>query len=134
MSWHRRREDKLAKWRPDFRINGVSVPIPDGFSQTVNDLCTEETGRTLDGVFHKEVIAVKSSMPLKWSLLEWETASRLAEATDGKNILSCRYMDVRKPYVMSEINIYVGERSFEPVQFDDDGKVYWSVSFSEIEI
>ncbi|MCM1295616.1 MAG: hypothetical protein NC311_08735 [Muribaculaceae bacterium] len=124
----------MAKWRPDFQINGVSLPMPDGFTQTVSDLCTEETGRTLDGVFHKEVIAVKSSMPLKWSHLEWKTASQLAKATDGKNILSCKYMDVRKPYAMTQINMYVGERSFEPTQFDDDGKVYWSVQFSEIEI
>jgi hypothetical protein len=43
-------------------------------------------------------------------------------------------MDVRNPYKMTTRTIYIGDRTFEPVSFEDDEKVYWSVSFSEIEV
>lgn len=122
------------KWVPDFKIEGVLLPMPDGYSQSIEDLCSDETGRTLDGTFIKDVVTVKTNVPLKWGKLEWNLASQLANAVDGKNKLKCTLMDVRLPYKMKEFNIYVGARSFAPVQFDTDGKVYWSVEFSEIEI
>ena len=124
----------MAKWRPIFKIEGVVLPLPDGYSQSIEDLSSEETGRTLDGQFHKDVIAVKTNMPMKWAKLEWYKAAELANAIDGKTKLNVTYIDVRNAYVNSSTDIYVGQRSFVPVQFDNDGKVYWSVEFSEIEI
>lgn len=124
----------MAKWRPTFKIEGVTLPMPDEYSQSIEDLCSEETNRSLDGKFHKDVIAVKSNIPFNWSRLEWSVAAALANAIDGKNKLNVSYIDVRKPYANVYMEIYVGKRDFTPVQFDDDGKVYWSVSFSEIEI
>lgn len=124
----------MSKWRPNFEIEGISVPIPDNYSQIVTDLSSEETGRTLDGRMHKDVVAVKMSAPLEWSRLEWEIASQLAKAVDGKSSINCKFMDVRNPYKMTSKVVYIGDRTFEPVEFDTDGKVYWSVSFSEIEV
>lgn len=124
----------MAKWRPVFKIEGVTLPMPDEYSQSVEDLSSEDTGRTLDGKFHKDVIAVKSTVPFSWSRLEWSVAAALAKAIDGKSSLNVSYIDVRRPYENISKEIYVGKRDFKPVQFDDDGKVYWSVAFSEIEI
>ncbi len=124
----------MAKWRPVFKIEGVTLPMPDEYSQSVEDLSSEDTGRTLDGKFHKDVIAVKSTVPFSWSRLEWSVAAALAKAVDGKSSLNVSYIDVRRPYENISKEIYVGKRDFKPVQFDDDGKVYWSVAFSEIEI
>jgi hypothetical protein len=124
----------MGKWIPEFKIAGISVPIPNNYNQVITDLSSEETGRTLDGVMHKDVVAVKTSTPLEWSKLEWETASVLANAVDGKESVTCDYMDVRNPYKMTTRTIYIGDRTFEPVSFEDDEKVYWSVSFSEIEV
>ena len=124
----------MAKWRPDFKIEGISVPIPDNYAQVITDLSSEETGRTLDGVMHKDVIAVKTSTPLEWSGLEWELAAKIVNVVDGKSSITCEYMDVRKPYQMASRKIYIGDRNCEPTGFDTDGKVYWKVSFSEIEV
>ncbi len=124
----------MSKWRPKFTIEGVELPMPAEYSQSIEDLSSEDTGRTLDGVFHKDVIAVKSTVPFSWSRLEWSVAAALANAIDGKSSLSVSYIDVRRPYTNVTETIYVGKREFKPVQFDDDGKVYWSVAFSEIEI
>jgi hypothetical protein len=124
----------MAKWRPDFKLAGISVPIPDNYNQVISDLSSEESGRTLDGVMHKDIIAVKTSTPFEWSKMEWSTAAALAVAVDGKPSVSCEYMDIRKPYAMTSRTVYLGDRTFEPVGFGTDGKVYWSVSFSEIEV
>ncbi len=124
----------MAKWIPDFKLAGISVPIPDNYSQVITDLSSEESGRTLDGVMHKDVIAVKTSTPFEWSRMEWNKASALAKAVDGKSSVTCEYIDVRQPYQMATRTVYIGDRTFEPNDFDTDGKVYWSVSFSEIEV
>ena len=66
--------------------------------------------------------------------MEWRIASALANAVDGKSSVACEYIDVRHPYQMTTKTIYIGDRNFEPTEFDTDGKVYWNVSFSEIEV
>ncbi len=124
----------MAKWVPIFKLAGISVPIPDNYNQLISDLSSDESGRTLDGVMHKDVIAVKTSTPFEWSKMEWSTVAALANAIDGKESVSCEYMDVRSPYKMTSRTVYLGDRTFTPVEFDTDGKVYWSVSFDEIEV
>ena len=124
----------MAKWIPSFEIEGISVPLPDNYNQTLTDFSSEETGRTLDGVMHKDVVAVKFTAPFEWGKLEWNVAAQLAKAVDGKSSVSVKFMDVRNPYTMTSKTVYIGDRSFEPVVFDTDGKVYWSVKFSEIEV
>ncbi|RDU21943.1 DUF6711 family protein [Anaerosacchariphilus polymeriproducens] len=124
----------MAQFTPVFKVAGITVPMPDNYSQVVSDLSSEESGRTLDGTMHKDVIAVKSSVPLEWSNMEWDTASALAKAVDGKTSVICEYIDVRNTYQMTAMTIYIGDRTFTPTTFTTDGKVYWKVSFSEIEV
>lgn len=124
----------MAEWKPNFKVNGISVPIPDNYSQVISDLSSAEAGRNLAGVMQKDVIAVKTSIPLEWQYMEWKLAAELAKAVDGKNKITVAYMDVRNPYAMTEKEVYIGDRNFEPLEFDSDGKVYWSVKFSEIEV
>lgn len=122
----------MAKWKPDFKLNGTSVPIPDNYEQVISDLSSDESGRTLDGTMHKDIIAIKDSTPFEWSNLEWSLAATIANIVDGKESITCEYIDVRKPYQMASRTIYIGDRSCKPIRFGDDGKVYWTVSFSEI--
>lgn len=124
----------VAKWVPSFEIAGISVPIPDNYSQVITDLSSEESGRTNDGKMHKDIIAVKCSVPFEWSMMEWNTAAALAVAVDGKESVPCKFMDVRKPYAMTQATVYLGDRTFSPTDFNSDGEVYWSVSFSQIEV
>lgn len=124
----------MAKWKPSFTVEGITLPLPNGYSQGIEDLVSSESGRTLDGQAIKDVVAVKTNIPMKWEKIEWNIASQLAKAIDGKNSLKCQIMDVRNPYTMTEVNIYVGARSFSPSRFDTDGKVYWDIEFSEIEL
>ena len=85
----------MAKFRPILILAGVELPLPDSYSQTIADLSSTQTGRTLDGRAHKDVIAVKDTIPLKWSRLEWEKAAEIANAVDGIEYAVMQYMDVR---------------------------------------
>ena len=124
----------MSQWVPSFKLAGISVPIPDNYSQVISDLSSDESGRTLDGIMHKDIIAVKTSVPFEWAEMEWDTAAVLAKAVDGKASVPCEYVDVRNPYTMTSTTVYLGDRTFTPVGFGTNGKVYWSVSFSEIEV
>ena len=124
----------MAKFRPILILAGVELPLPDSYSQTIADLSSTQTGRTLDGRAHKDVIAVKDTIPLRWSRLEWEKAAEIANAVDGIEYAVMQYMDVRNPYEMTKREVYVGDRKAEFVEADTDGKVYWSLEFSRIEV
>ena len=124
----------MAKFRPILILAGVELPLPDSYSQTIADLSSTQTGRTLDGRAHKDVIAVKDTIPLKWSRLEWEKAAEIANAVDGIEYAVMQYMDVRNPYEMTKTEVYVGDRKAEFVEADTAGKVYWSLEFSRIEV
>lgn len=124
----------MAKFRPILILAGVELPLHDSYSQTIADLSSTQTGRTLDGRAHKDVIAVKDTIPLKWSRLEWEKAAEIANAVDGIEYAVMQYMDVRNPYEMTKTEVYVGDRKAEFVEADTDGKVYWSLEFSRIEV
>lgn len=128
------RREYMGKYRPNFTIDGIPVPIPDDYGMKIADLSSEDSGRTLDGIAHKDVIAVKATTPWKWGKLEWNTAAAICNAVDGKESVVVQIMDVRKPYQMTQKTIYIGDRDTAPVKFDEDGKVYWSVSFDEIEV
>ena len=123
----------MAKWKPVFKINGITVPVPNNYTQTISDLSSDSSGRTLDGVMHKDVIAVKCSVPLEWTDIEWNTASAIANAVDGKESISCQYIDVRNPYTAKTMTIYVGDRECRPSRFGDNGKVYWDIKLSQIQ-
>lgn len=124
----------MAKWTGIFKVNGVTVPAPDNYEQTISDLTTPKSGRTLDGKMHKNVVATKSSIPLKWSGLDWKKAAELAKAVEGKNSVTVQYMDVRMPYKMTTATIYIGDRVCTPSEFSTDGTVEWDIEFSEIEV
>lgn len=124
----------MGVWKPELILAGVVLPLPDEYEQTIEDLSSAQTGRTLDGKAHKDVIAVKDTIPLKWSKLEWSKAAELANAIDGIEYASMQYMDVRRPYEMSTTDVYVGNRKAKVVEVSSDGKVYWSLEFNRIEV
>lgn len=117
---------------PTITIDGVSVPLPDNYSQTISDLSSEESGTNLDGTSDKDVIGTQASIPFKYEKLEWVVGSTVANAINGKSELTVSYPDIRNPYANVEHRCYVGNRKTAIVQNDSDGKVYWSLEFDVI--
>lgn len=124
----------MAKWKPELIIAGISLPLPVDYSQTISDLCSSDSERNLQGKAVKVVVAVKSTVPLKFEGIEWSKAAALCKAIDGKNVIHGKIMDVRQPYKLVDVDIYANDRVCTPSRFDTDGKVYWDIEFKEIEL
>ena len=67
------------KWKPEIIIEGVHMPIPYDFQQSIADLCSEDSKRTMTGTAIKKVIAVKCTFPSSLNF-------------DGLHVLSFTYI------------------------------------------
>lgn len=94
------------------RIDGVEVPTPSTYDFDIEDLSTEGvTGRTLDGVMHKDVVDVKDYYTVTWKKLSWEQMAQILNLVDGKEQIEVTVIDPRVPYTYITKQFYVGKRS-----------------------
>ena len=100
----------MSASRP-FLIDGVAMPTPTEYKFGIEDLSSEKSGRTLDGVMHKDVVAVKDYYECIWKHLSWNDAATILNAVDGKRKVRLTYVDPRKPNRWPTNDFYVGKRS-----------------------
>ena len=67
-----------------FKVDGTAIPTPSEYGFDIEDLSSEQSGRTLDGMMHKDVVAVKDYYTLTWKKLSWEDAAALLKLVNGK--------------------------------------------------
>lgn len=117
-----------------FRIDGVAIPTPSSYKFDVEDLSSEATGRTLDGVMHKDVVAVKDYYDCQWKNLSWQDAATLLNAIDGKSQFSFTHADPRVPGQWITGTFYVGKRSCAAMNLKDDARTWQDISLTFIRI
>lgn len=117
-----------------FKIDGVAIPTPITYEYSIEDLSSEQTGRTLDGVMHKDVVSVKDKYTCTWKTLSWEDASILMKAIDGKTKISFTYADPRIPNKFVTHDFYVGQRTGSALNLKDPKKSWEKITFSFIRI
>ena len=49
-----------------FKVDNVDCPTPSEFGWSIQDVSAPDSGRTLDAVMHKERVARKEKIQLKW--------------------------------------------------------------------
>jgi len=123
---------KTAK-RP-FKIDGVAIPTPTKYEYNIEDLSSEETGRTQDGVMHKDVVAVKDTYACTWQSLSWEDAAILLNAVNGKKQVTFTHADPRLPdkFVLGEF--YVGARNGGALNLKNNKATWENIAFTFIRI
>lgn len=94
-----------------FKIDGVTIPTPSSYDFNIEDLSSEQTGRTLDGIMHKDVVAVKDYYTVMWKKLSEDDAALILNLVDGKTQLSFTYVDPRYQAGVVTRDFYVGKRS-----------------------
>ena len=106
------------------KINGRDIArLPREFSVDIMDLDDgETTARTADGTLHRDRIAVKRKITMKWSGLDWQTLSDILESVSGV------FFDVTYPDPMTgqyeTKTFYVGDRT-SPVAISRNGQIIW---------
>ena len=102
-----------------FTVDGVVLPTPDEYKPGIEDLSSEETGRTLDGTMHKDVIAVKDYYEFTWKVLSWTDTAKVLNAVNGKRRVKLKYCDPRVPNQNLENWFYVGKRECSALNLND---------------
>lgn len=115
------------------QIDGVVVATPTSYSYDIEDLSSEETGRTLDGIMHKDVVAVKDYYTCEWKHLSWEQASTILKLVDGKKQVVATLIDPRNPRQYISGQFYIGKRN-GTLNNLKHGTNMWSVSLQFIRI
>lgn len=117
-----------------FKIDGVAIPTPSEYQPSIEDLSSEQTGRTLDGVMHKDVVAVKDTYTCKWKKLSWTDMAALLNAIDGKSSFNFTHADPRIPNTWVTYRFYVGERTMSAVNLSDMKNAWGDLSLKFIRI
>lgn len=117
-----------------FKINGQPIPTPSEYAFNVEDLSSQNTGRTLDGMMHKDVVAVKDTYDCTWKRLSWQDAADLLNAIDGKEQFSFTHADPRVPNQFITGTYYVGKRSVVAMNLKNSRNTWHDIKLTFIQI
>ena len=117
-----------------FKIDGISIPTPTEYVANIEDLSTEETGRTLDGVMHKDIVATKNTYNLTWKKLSWEDMAILLNALHQKQQFTFTHIDPRWSGRWVTGTFYVGKRSGAALDVTDTKRTWKDISMTFIEV
>ena len=117
-----------------FKIDGIPIPTPAEYVAGIEDLSSEQTGRTLDGVMHKDVVASKDYYECKWIFLAWEDMATILNAINEKESFDFTYADPRVPNRFITNKFYVGERSGSALNLSDPKKSWKSLTLKFVRI
>lgn len=117
-----------------FKINGVEIPTPDTYKAGIEDLSSEATGRTLDGLMHKDVVAVKDTYECTWNSLSWAQAAHILNLVNGKTQVSLTYADPKVPNTFITGTFYIGTRSISAHDLNDPQNAWQDLTMSFIEV
>ena len=117
-----------------FKIDGTAIPTPSEYGFDIEDLSSEKSGRTLDGVMHKDVVSTKDYYTCTWKHLSWEDAALLLNLVDGKTKVTLTYYDPRFPYQIKVNNFYVGKRSGKANYLNHPSNTWKDITFQFIRI
>lgn len=117
-----------------FKVDGITIPTPSDYKFSVEDLSSENTGRTLDGVMHKDVVAVKDTYSCIWKKASWEDAAIILNATDGKTQVSFTHADPRVPNRFITGTFYIGKRECKAKNLKNSDNTWAEVTLTFIRI
>lgn len=111
-----------------FKIDGVSIPTPSTYDFNIEDLSSEATGRSLDGIMHKDVVDIKDYYTVIWKKLSAEDAALLLNLVDGKTQIAFTYVDPRLPSQVVSRDFYVGKRSGKAMNLRDNKNTWTDIT------
>ena len=118
-----------------YAVAGVDFKMPSKITWSVQDISAPDAGRTLDGIMHKERLAVggqKRKMKLDWNLVKYGTESSAILSTFTPEYLQIKYPDPQSGAVVTK-NFYTGDKEMNLITWLDGKQYYTNLSFSIIE-
>lgn len=95
-----------------FTANGVQLPDPSSYSYTVSDL--DASGeRDTTGLLHRDRVAVKHNVSVKWNALDWNTVNTILNTVSAESFsFTFPCPEANGSYTGT---YYVGDRSVENI-------------------
>lgn len=114
------------------KIQGTTIKTPSSLTWGYSDLSSEESGRTLDGKSHKDIIAPKVKLECVWSNPTASETSALLLAVCPYAYRNVTYLD---PMTNTEVtkSFYTGDKSAPVKTYALEDAIYTSVSFNFVE-
>ena len=117
-----------------WKVDGVAIPTPSSYTFGEEDLSSKKSGRTLDGVMHKDVVSIKQYYDCSWKCLSWEDAAILLKAVRGKQKVKFTHADPEYPRMWVEGDFYIGKRAAGALNLKDSNYNWVDISMQFTEI
>lgn len=109
-------------------INGVQLPAPMSYSVEYNDLDSEDTGRSEDGMLHRvRIRSGVAKIQVSWQQLTTEKATLILNAITPDSFTVTYFFGVQKTATM-----YAGNQTCELIRVNH-GQAKWNIGFNLIE-
>ena len=118
-------------YKMGFKINGTAIPDPSGFSGADSSL--DASGeRDATGELHRDMVATKRHLKLKFNSWDFEMITRLLTLTRGEEF-QFTYPDPSSNCEPTTIRAYAGDRDWDVTQSTPFGGYIGNLAFSVIE-
>lgn len=118
------------------RIGGYNIPAPSKFNITYNDLDSNETGRSMDGNLHRDVIGKNfRTIDLEWKYMTRAQLKALLNAVSRTNF-DVTYYDPINDATVTKL-MYAGNRKVDMYNYvlGPNGDPIWTdISVSLIQV
>lgn len=113
-------------------INGKEAKAPESMQFSLQDLSSENSGRDMNGIMHKDVVAQKRSLNCKWGPMTMQDCAFLLKPVNSATF-DVTYPDLLdgKPETRK---FYVGDRTAPILRIRDGDGYVSSGSFHFIEV
>jgi hypothetical protein len=117
-----------------FKINGIATKTPSSCEWSVEDVSSEESGRTLSGKMEKDIVAQKRTLKVKWSAMSWKEASQIVNLCKNQGVkVSVTYPDIMAGGMITK-DFYTGSCSAPYLFWTNDQQMVGGISCNFIEI
>ena len=114
-----------------FKVNGTDCPTPSAFGWSLQDISAADSGRTEDGIMHKNKIAQKEKIQLSWN------APDSAKTAQILQLFQPEYFELtyRSPLANAIVTktFYRGDASAATYWWRNNG-LFETISFDVIEV
>ena len=109
-------------------INGVQLPAPMSYSVEYNDLDSEDTGRSEDGMLHRKRVRSKVvKIKVAWEQLTQDKADLILNAIEPASFTVTYYFGSQQTATM-----YAGNQTCQLLRVNH-GQSKWNIGFNLIE-
>lgn len=114
------------------KVGGTTLPCPSKFDWSIQDVSAGESGRTDDGVMHKNRVTRKRKIALSWAAKNPTVTSQILKAF-APEYISVYYWDAEDNQYETR-RFYTGDKSAPVWRWFTGTQIFESISFDIIEV